>query len=301
MPNCLLCGTPNRFLFSARDYATDDQTHRALNWCDRCSFGRLDGDFTPEQIGSFYPPGYYTHVAGHEPGGSSSFLNRLLVHLAWRMDAGKSFHPSELPPGKTVCDIGCGNGGELRRFKLAGYRATGVDPDPKARTAAADAGDILIGTAEDLPDLTTFDVVLMSHVLEHCIDPNLAIANAGRLLARGGTLVVEVPNSSSMGFRKFGPAWPWTDIPRHLNFFTYPSLEAILSRNGLVVTKVFYTGFTRQFSSWWREEQRKIWRKIRPGSVVPGFTLAAWMLLAKSLFADDFRKYDSIRIHARSA
>lgn len=37
----------------------------------------------------------------------------------------------DLPPGASVLDVGCGTGQFSRRFALAGYQITGLDPDPE--------------------------------------------------------------------------------------------------------------------------------------------------------------------------
>lgn len=44
----------------------------------------------------------------------------------------------DLPPGASLLDIGCGTGQFTRRFAQAGYRMTGIDPDPE-RIAYAQA------------------------------------------------------------------------------------------------------------------------------------------------------------------
>jgi SAM-dependent methyltransferase len=303
MPQCRLCGSPTYLRFSARDYArSDDLTEHHLNWCPRCQFGRLDGEFTLNEVSRFYPSNYYTHpTTAKDQSSKSSFAERLLVHLAWRFDNGVAFNPSELHLGETVCDVGCGNGSNLRKFKELGLRTFGIDPDPIARAVARDSGEIFDGTAESLPlELRgkAFDTILMSHSLEHCIDPQTAIENAIRLLAPTGTLVVEVPNNEAIGFSWFKATWPWTDIPRHLNFFTIRSISNLVENCGLRITTVFYVGFVRQFlPSWWvthREISQKLDVKPRQN-----LKLIAWLLLVRTIFAARHRKFDSIRIHAR--
>ncbi|MBI5937310.1 MAG: class I SAM-dependent methyltransferase [Betaproteobacteria bacterium] len=37
----------------------------------------------------------------------------------------------DLPPGASLLDVGCGTGQFTRRFAQAGYRVTGLDPDPE--------------------------------------------------------------------------------------------------------------------------------------------------------------------------
>ena len=302
MPDCLLCGKITRLLFSTRDYARpEDRTVYTVNWCADCSFGRIEGDFTPEIVNLFYPTTYYTHSARVGPSPNHTFLERLRVHLAWRTDNGTALQPSELAPASSICDIGCGNGDNLRKFKLDGTSiAVGIDPDRLARDMASDAGEIFDGTAKSLPKELAgkqFEIVLLSHVLEHCIDPARAILNAKSLLSKNGTLVVEVPNNEAVAFKLFGALWPWSDVPRHLSFFTEPSLSKLLERSGLRILKVHYVGYTRQFMPAWISSQQGIWGATCQGRP-PNFGTAAWWLLLKTFWLSPRRRYNSIRVHA---
>jgi 2-polyprenyl-3-methyl-5-hydroxy-6-metoxy-1,4-benzoquinol methylase len=286
---CIFCQSQTRFLFSSRDQViTENSLEYRLHWCEACDFGRLQGDFTPEQISRFYTDGYYTHG---DPGGKPDrmpLLDHFRFHLACKLDNGIQFSPDELPRLKTVCDIGCGSGSTLEAFRARNYQTFGVEPDPLARSVASRSGVIFNGTAEALPEDISdrkFDVVMMSHVLEHCIDPKAAVRNAKRILNHDGTLVIEVPNNTALGFAKFRACWPWTDIPRHLSFFTENSLRSLLSDNDLTVCKVSYVGYARQFSPWWLR-------------CIDASGIGAWSFLARTAFASPKAKYDSIRVHA---
>jgi SAM-dependent methyltransferase len=291
--------------FQTRDHLRPQvSTEYSLAWCANCEFGRIAGEFTPSEVSAFYTQGYYTHVSPNEtPQSSMRFSDRLRVHLAWRTDRGVNLSPVEVTrskPTPTLCDVGCGSGQAMSAFKQAGYDAVGVEPDPAARGLASRIGQVFGGTAETLPDAIAgreFDIVLLSHVLEHCIDPAAALRNVKRLLGPDGTAIIEVPNNAAMGFQMFGPGWFFADIPRHLQFFTESSLRKALSRAGLRVTRAIYTGYTRQFDPQWLAAQKEIREHTglnrderRDGNV--------WSLLAKTAFASAARKYDSIRIHA---
>jgi len=272
---CLLCNATATRRFSHGGFH--------LFWCANCDFGRLEGDFSPEQISEFYPSNYYTHSKAATAAAPWSLTERALVHLAWRNDRGAAFGPSEIT-GTSVCDIGCGNGYNLRQLAKFSKRV-GIEPDDAARLQAKDAGDIFSGTAEDLPITGKFDLVLMSHSLEHCIDPVKAVSNARSLMTDTSTLVIEVPNNAALGFRWFKGRWLWTDIPRHLSFFTEASLRTLFSNLDLELTKTVYLGYSRQFDPKWRAH-------------TPEFR-SGWPLLAATAFAPASRKYDSIRVHAR--
>lgn len=305
MASCFLCGREMVLRFRARDHLRPHiLAEYPLEWCGSCQFGKVAGAFSPGDVSKFYASDYYTHVAPGESGTKpTSLSDRLRVHLAWRTDRGVDLSPAEVErprPMPTLCDIGCGSGQAMAAFKQAGYDAIGVEPDPAARALASKVGQVFEGTAESLPAAMVgreFDVVLLSHVLEHCIDPGEALGNVKGLLAPQGTAIIEVPNNAAAGFEMYGPGWFFADIPRHLQFFTEGSLRKALASVGLRVTRVFYTGYTRQFFPEWLEVQKTI--RGRTGMA----NSRAWegsigRLLAATAFARPAKKYDSIRIHA---
>jgi SAM-dependent methyltransferase len=257
-------------------------------WCDHCAFGTLAGRFAPAEIATFYPPDYYTHQTSPAPGKRATILDRILFRVAWELDSGRDLSPGELSRTnpRSLCDIGCGNGTALQRFSSFVPEVCGVEPDPQARQQVREEFAVFDGTAECLPEVVRtkrFDVVLMCHVLEHCLDPRAALGNLRSILSETGTAVIEVPNNAARGFDIFGARWPWTDIPRHLHFFTEASMRIAIASAGLEVTNVFYTGYSRLLHWNWRRNLS---------------ALDAWRLFALTAFADPPAKYDSIRIHA---
>ncbi|HEY6621484.1 MAG TPA: class I SAM-dependent methyltransferase [Steroidobacteraceae bacterium] len=68
----------------------------------------------------------------------------------------------------------------------------------------------------------SYDVVILSHVLEHFTDPKSLIRSALKALAVGGIVVIEVPNDVPGIFPLNGPDEP------HLTFFTAQTLTALL-------------------------------------------------------------------------
>lgn len=164
---CPLCGFRMRSLFATKDYRRprEPETWEVM-WCDQCRYGEIAAKLTPEEVSRFYQTDYYTHKSGDQPAVSASLLDRVRLHIAWRFDTGTDLSPAELnAPGK-LCDIGCGNGGNLRRFKEAGFQVVGVEPDGEARKIASEVAPVYAGTAEALPASLQggHDYVLLSHV-----------------------------------------------------------------------------------------------------------------------------------------
>lgn len=129
-----------------------------------------------------------------------------------------------------LLDVGCGSGVFLRTMADLGWSVTGVEPDPAAGGVARARGlRVVTGTIESarLP-AGTFDIVTMSHVLEHVTDPLGTLRECGRVLAPGGRLIAVTPNARSHGARTFGAAWMGWDPPRHLVVFSPDSLRNTL-------------------------------------------------------------------------
>ncbi|SNT66121.1 Methyltransferase domain-containing protein [Asanoa hainanensis] len=93
------------------------------------------------------------------------------------------------PAPRRVVDLGAGTGILTRGLIAAGYEVTAVEPDPEMRAqlaAATDGRTALPGSAEDipLPD-GSVDAVIAGQAY-HWFDPDLAHAEAARVLRPGG-------------------------------------------------------------------------------------------------------------------
>ena len=271
---------------------------------------------TASEVGQFYElDSYYTHGQSHFAGeGKRTFADRVREHMAWRLDGGQPLGPEfvhrwlkERP--SRICDIGCGSGSFAEELVHLGHELTGVEVDPRA--LSSELGDqirFFAGTAEQLPlDLEqgSYDAVIMSHVLEHCVDPSLALRNAYGLLRDGGVLFCEVPNCDARALVRRGFAWEMFDVPRHLHFFTKDSLRAFTEKAGLRVQQTTFAHYLRSFSNVWINTERELWsRGQRPGMCPEPMPARnskwrAWCLLAETALARPRYRYDSVCVVAQ--
>jgi len=134
-----------------------------------------------------------------------------------------------------ILDIGCANGGLLAAFKSKGFSdLTGVDPSPACAAATRELHKIeaVAASLYSLPALGLFDVITLSHVLEHLEDLQGAAQNFARLLRPGGMVYVEVPDAGR--YTDFLIA-PFQDFnTEHINHFSHRSLRQLLAKVGLV-------------------------------------------------------------------
>jgi SAM-dependent methyltransferase len=114
---------------------------------------------------------------------------------------------------RRILDVGCGvKPYEPFFHPYAAY--VGVDVD----NPTAD----LEGAAENLPvDDASFDLVLCTQTLEHCLDPAAAVRELRRVVAPGGRVL-----ASTHGVQVYHPA------PEDLWRWTHAGLERLFTENG---------------------------------------------------------------------
>jgi 2-polyprenyl-3-methyl-5-hydroxy-6-metoxy-1,4-benzoquinol methylase len=124
-------------------------------------------------------------------------------------------------------------------MRARGWEVEGVEPDPQAAAVARGSQRLRVQAVSiekaDLPR-EGYDVVTMSHVIEHVADPVEALQVCRRALRPGGRLILVTPNVEALGRRVFGKHWMGWDVPRHLTVFSTSSLAGIVERAGLRVT-----------------------------------------------------------------
>jgi SAM-dependent methyltransferase len=137
------------------------------------------------------------------------------------------------PPGAFVLEIGCATGelAAATRETLPIGRYEAIELSPAASIARTRVDTLHTRPLRDLiaegSIRESFDLVLMSHVLEHLEDPAAEIAAIERVLKPGGALFLEVPNGA--GNRNLAI----DDNRSHLHFFGTTSLTRLLARAGL--------------------------------------------------------------------
>ena len=111
--------------------------------------------------------------------------------LHWLARARGALLPPAPWPGAPLLDVGCGGG--LLAPHVQGYRHVGVDLVTSALTVAADAGvDPVRADSARLPFADgAFAAVAAGEVLEHVDDLEGTVAEVCRVLAPGGTVVID--------------------------------------------------------------------------------------------------------------
>lgn len=235
---CLLCGRDDADLLTeaADPLPTDGSGLRfAIVRCRHCGLSYTNPRPTPSNIGKFYPTDYQPHTSRENR--HNRFPSRFWSWVFGRPCPERRGALPRSEPGRLL-DFGCGGGSYLSRMADLGWQVTGLDvaQDVVNRIREELGFEAHIGTLPH-PDLTpcSFEAVTMWQALEHVHRPLAVLRAAHELLVPGGTLVVAVPNFSSLPRHWFGENWFGLDLPRHLTHFTPETLNRMLGAAGFRV------------------------------------------------------------------
>ena len=223
---CRICGNEGRDFFSRGGYS----------WC-RChqcfSITKILTEDEYWRISPSYDPGHYlTGVGIHAISKALDVTTKqaFLSDLASSVRSGGNI--------VSFLDIGCGMGAYLLAGRNLGFNVLGFEPsDDHARVATQELGLPVIGgyfSPEKL-DGRKFDIVMLSHVIEHIYDPGLFLRGILEVLAKNGKLIVITPNSQSLSALLSGKFWTMLKPVDHVSmissetfrFFSIPAAAAI--------------------------------------------------------------------------
>ena len=216
-PSCKICGSRGMQIYNGLQdslFATPGTWN--LDQCQNkeCGLMWLNPMPLEEDIHNAYHA-YYTHRDDQQKKSRiKQFINiilnhslKLLLRLTPIYQERKDFNQMYLggiKPGKLLC-VGCGNGNRLVHLADMGWSVEGQEVDPICADIAAKKGfNVHLGTLESLllPD-SSYDAIVMNHVIEHVHEPMKLLMECRRLLSPDGVLISITPNTQSYGHRLF--------------------------------------------------------------------------------------------------
>jgi 2-polyprenyl-3-methyl-5-hydroxy-6-metoxy-1,4-benzoquinol methylase len=255
---CDLCGNDvDTILFHARDWRYGIDGEYPVVECGNCGLVFVNPRPTRVKIGEHYPEEYapYGNDAADKTNSLSAYLRQRIFgktrseESPWATMFNSVEYRAFLSAPKSdskMLDVGCGAGAYLSVWRNLGWKTEGVEFNEAVakRTRKRLGIKVHVGSAEtvQLP-ADEFDLVTMSHVLEHTFSPTQALLNIRGSLVRKGKLLLMVPNFESIDRMLFNENWAALDVPRHLYHFSPSTLSALLSKTGFSTTKIGFSAY----------------------------------------------------------
>lgn len=154
------------------------------------------------------------------------------------------------PTGRFL-DVGCNMGMLLRHVRRMGWTAVGVEPSPTVSKLAAERHQLQVYNCflHELPEHErgSFDVIALSDVLEHIVEPIEFLRQVDRWLAPRGVVYIKVPNGRWNLFKQRvlkllgrAPKQGLWDAYEHVVHYTDRTLATMLNRAGFDVLQMTF-------------------------------------------------------------
>jgi ubiquinone/menaquinone biosynthesis C-methylase UbiE len=159
-----------------------------------------------------------------------------------------------LGSGRALLDVGCGDGELARRVAARFAQVIATDVSPQVLSTAHGPANVSFRPLDANGALPfedgAFEALVSLSTLQYLFDPEAFLAEAHRVLAPGGTLVVEVPNMAYLPQRLrllWGRPlrtsfWPRGIDGGNLHYFTVDLLRRLVERAGFRVEEVTGSG-----------------------------------------------------------
>lgn len=178
-------------------------------------------------IGSFYSNTHHQHAIDDT------------TNTASRMQVVRRIR--ELRPGSSsLLDVGCAYGHYMDAASKLGFTCIGVEPDSGRAEMATKGGHHVICDffRTRLFEERLFDVVILSHVIEHLVEPADLLRDIHGAMANDALLFVACPNHAGLRARIMGLHFEHYSPPEHLGYFTPRSLSEVCKRTGFVPVRM---------------------------------------------------------------
>jgi SAM-dependent methyltransferase len=216
--NCNLCENEKTLKLSRK-------VQFGLPWsavmCKNCGLSYLNPQPTRDYLNSYYSSQYEKHYG-------NSTLGRA---RGYRIAA---FLEQYGIPYSDVLEIGSGSGGNLQgiREKKPNVKLSVFEPGESSRRALARDNIAILGSFYDQENLSlkTQDLVLISHVLEHFLDPKQVLKKLWRECEDSCGLLIVVPSLKTS--RDIAPPDKYWFRLVHTFYFSRENLEDLLLVSG---------------------------------------------------------------------
>lgn len=222
--------------------------------CVHCGLAETYPRMTEKEILTYYDDYFLQDSEPSDVGVDGDIHSTAMYDVFGKLGLVKIWHYingnpriADLPLQGKILDVGSGRGAELGILRNSRPEITefyGIEPNAEAVEIARNKGfNIVQGTLFDAKfPKDFFDGILVSHVIEHIIDPKEILAEIHRVMKKGGKLCIYCPNIQALNRILFGKHWINWHLPFHRYHYSRKALIRLLEENGFqVVSMQTYT------------------------------------------------------------
>lgn len=214
--------------------------------CSQCKALQLWPPPSPETLQNFYNLSYYTRHA-------HTWFGRLFMKFFHLYEIKRVKFLRAVQPTGRFLDVGCGAGELLADMAAEEYDVYGTEVSQAAFQAIPRAlhSRVKVGEVDQcrFPE-ASFNLIMLSDVLEHTYDPLQTLKTVARLLRQDGNVIISVPNWDDPDARIFPRQyWHNLDVPIHLWHFTVATLTQLAQRAGFRVVGTMQLGWIELFEA----------------------------------------------------
>lgn len=239
---------------TSKDY-TYSQKDFHIQKCSNCNLLFTNPRPSISSIGEYYDnPDYVSHTDTKQ-----GLLFKIYGAIkSYSLRRKRAFLESELVD-KTLLDYGAGSGDFSNELATNDWKVFAFEPDAKARLMIQKKNDSieLVSNLSEIPNQSV-NAITLWHVLEHVHDLTATLREFKRILKPSGTLIVAVPNHTSLDAQFYQEDWAAYDVPRHLYHFNPETLNPLIERIGFTLSEMKPMWFDSTYVSLLSEKNKGI-------------------------------------------
>lgn len=256
---CLICGGGIEKTISVQEEMYAIGGNFIYGQCSNCQC--LQCLTPPDNMGDYYPSGYYSFESSFKKVGWWKFFRRglkrkiILWHPAlltrviysWLSNYQIFWVYRRINLKKTdhILDVGSGGGDHVLELKSAGLNAVGVDPFLQENIRVDSEVLVYRGSISSID--RKFDVVTFHHSYEHIPNQHETLEFLKKILNPGARVLIRIPTVTSDAFDIYKEKWCQLDAPRHLYLHSHQSIKYLASKHGFEVQDIWCDSSGGQF------------------------------------------------------
>lgn len=229
---CLFCGGQTTFW----QVKSSDLGDYGIVRCEACRSGFVWPRPSDQELAALYTS---TDYGSRTPDEAES-IDSAYYPTSWGDAETIVSRCVELSRGRDFLDVGAGCGTFSHVARKYGFAVDAIEPNENACAVFREINGFdpkkgLFDRAFAERSASSYEVVLLSQVLEHLPHPLESVENLYTVLRPGGIAAIAVPHFGSLLSRLQGTNDMFISPPEHLNFFSRRGLEALFVENGFRV------------------------------------------------------------------